>query len=198
MTSSGVSFVIPVVPEPVDTDADSYFWSTAVKDGVNQLSTAVGDHDDRLDTIELETTPAYGMLYIDDNSVALTGLDTTPVQFSNASSIIGPSYRMTSNRTATTLDIEANGVYDVGLNIAFSGSPNIEFGMYLYKNGVSTDIGLHRLLGATGDVGSASCRGLIDCESGNTLSVYVFADTSGKEITAVDAQFCATLIHGKE
>jgi len=194
MTSSGASFTIPVVPEPVNTDADSYYWSTAVKDAANQLAVALADHDDAIALLQ----PAYAGLYVDDNEVEITGIDTSPSQLSVASATVGPQYRMVSNLTTSTLDVQIPGVYQVGFNFSFSGTPSTEFDMHIYKNAVKTGIGIHRVIGTGGDVGAASCSAHIECDSGDTLSVYISADGASKAITPVDGQFNATLIHHKE
>jgi len=190
---------LPIVPEPDFEDDSLYYWATPVKDSVNRVQSSVDSLASAISSVNAANRAAYGMLYMDDNTVAQGTIDTTPVQLSATSFLIGPTRNLTSNRTDAQLEISLAGVYDVNLGISFSGSASVGFLIYIYKNGVSTDIGFHRVIGTGGDIGVASCKGYVECASGDSLALYVAADSgSGREITAEDLQFCAHLIDIKE
>lgn len=187
MVASGNSFVIPVVPEPVDEDADSYYWSTTVKDALSQVSVALSDHDTAI------YRTAYGSITVNDAGTPQTGIDTTPVKITGFDTN-GPSLRCTPDHTTDQIAVGLAGTYLVSFQLSFSGSGAATFNVHAYVNGATTNIGFHRKMGSTGDTGSASAVGLVTLDAGAVITLYGAADASGKSATLIDAQLVVILL----
>ena len=106
----------------------------------------------------------------------------------------GPTLRCISDHTNDKITISLPGVYSVAGQMSFSGSGAATFAVHVYKNTSNTSIGFHRKMGATGDVGSASMVGLVDCAEGDDLSIWGAADAGSKTATLIDAQLTAHLL----
>lgn len=95
----------------------------------------------------------------------------------------------TTNITSSIADqviVGEAGLYDVALNISFGGSQNAQIRGVVFEtpNGGSataTRIQLLRKLGSNGDLGSASCKGLLRLAAGDALDVRFNAPTSEGE-----------------
>jgi hypothetical protein len=132
---------------------------------------------------------AYGSLFVADGSTPQT-IDLAASKLT-AWTGAGESRNMTLSAANDNITIGRTGVYAGSVSVSFSGSPNTDFEIHLYNNGVEQDEGVHRLLGAGGDVGSATfgigpktfnVNDVVDVRANN-------ANADGRSMTVVDAQF---------
>jgi len=106
----------------------------------------------------------------------------------------GSTTTNTSSSVADQIIVGEAGLYDVALNISFGGSQNAQIRGIVFKtpNGGSaavTRIQLLRKLGSQGDLGSASCKGLIRLEAGDALEVRFNSTSDGEDIDIYTVNF---------
>jgi|GEM_PF-5382888 len=123
----------------------------------------------------------YGELYCANNAVAQS-VDTTYVTV-NALTQEGASNGMAVSSVAKRITAGTAGAYLVRVSVAFSGSNSQTFYGAVSKNGaVSDKIVFARKLGTGGDVGSASCSGIISLAAGEWVDFRIKSGTSGNSI----------------
>jgi hypothetical protein len=104
------------------------------------------------------------------------------------------AYGVTPNAAAGTLTIKQKGTYLVNFQASIeSGTNNIVYQFHLRKDAVEEPEGMHRKIAVSGDVGSGSFCGLVDCDVDEVLSVYVEGSPSAT-LTVIDAQFTAVRV----
>lgn len=87
------------------------------------------------------------------------------------------------------------GIYKVDAAFSFYGTASAVYEVVLYKGAVAQDqISFTRKLGAGGDVGSASCHGIITLAAADTLRFKVTSDDNGDVFSFVRSQFAVHLI----
>lgn len=143
------------------------------------------------ETISATHTPAYGTMSVQGNASAEATTDATPRPIALWDTD-GLASNMTVDST-TDNDITAGlgGKYLVNLDVSFSGTASKTFAVEIYKNGAATGFSLIRKLGTGGDVGSASCHGMVTLAAGDTLTTYQSSTDGGTAFTLVDGQLTA-------
>jgi hypothetical protein len=95
---------------------------------------------------------------------------------------------------AGTITIQQPGEYHVSFQASIETSNNnVVAQFHLRKNTVEEPEGLHRKIGTANDVGSGGFVGLIDCDAGDVLTVYVETDIS-TNLKLIDGQFIAVRV----
>jgi hypothetical protein len=98
--------------------------------------------------------------------------------------------------TGKDITAQTSGIYQVHVQVSFSGSPTKTIHCELYVDGVATGFECHRKIGSGADVGSASLTGIVALEVGQTVSVYQWSDDGGSVFTLDDGQLTAHRIAG--
>jgi hypothetical protein len=141
---------------------------------------------------------AYGMLQTIDGD-ALSPVTTQSI---NGTEALLDTWRTNGIASGTTPDYTSgkvtaavDGVYDVTFHISFSGSLGKTIDLEIFKEIISdspqissAEYEIERKLGTGGDVGSASCGGLIELSAGDSVMVYVYSSDGGTSITVHHAQ----------
>lgn len=87
------------------------------------------------------------------------------------------------------------GIYKVDAAFSFYGTASAVYDVVLFKGAVAQDqISFTRKLGAGGDVGSASCHGIITLAVADTLRFKVTSDDNGDTFSFSRSQFAVHLI----
>lgn len=140
----------------------------------------------KLETYESGFTQASGNISMDDNAVVQV-VSTIPAKMLNFQQN-NTSLNCTPDYVNNQIGVLYPGEYLTIFTVSFSGDPNITFEMYLRVNGVEQPFGIHRKLGAGGDVGAAAGHGFLVLAAGDLVSVYVQSDSgAGANFTASDA-----------
>lgn len=130
----------------------------------------------------------YGGLYVQDGSTAQAGVDTTPAKMTGWAGNMTAA-GTTPDHTDDSITVGTDGVYLVLCQISFSGTVNTEFQAHVRINDVEQVEGMHRKLGAGGDVGSASFVALKSLSADDAITIYVESDQAGgADFTPTDAQ----------
>lgn len=110
----------------------------------------------------------------------------------------GPAKGAVAAAASDKITLTKAGVYLVQIQISFQGTNNAVVNVRARWNGVDQDqIHLRRKLGdgGGGDIGSASCVGLLDATvAGVDLELWFTTDGNGDDITALEAQLVAIRI----
>lgn len=120
----------------------------------------------------------YGWVTATEGFVAGAGLVTSDVADGTADHL--------------TIGASGGGKYIVSLNVAFSGANDAEVEGALFVDGVETEIEFQRVLSSTGDIGSASCSGILDLSNTEELSFRLTSDGNGDTVTIYR---CQLVIH---
>ncbi|GAF92242.1 unnamed protein product [marine sediment metagenome] len=78
------------------------------------------------------------------------------------------------------------GDYYVSAFVAFSGTQSKTFVVEIYADGVASGIRLNRKLGTGGDVGSASCGGVLALSALDVVTLYQHSSDGGTAFTMTD------------
>lgn len=131
----------------------------------------------------------YGEIYSNDESDVIVVNPGTWTKI-NIFDVDGESQGVLVDYTKGCIEIYKPGVYEVRLDTSFSGSGSVEWNVHAFIDNGSTileNIGFHRKLGASGDVGSASTSGLVRFNSGDIIMVYAMhAEIAQKNIIFKD------------
>ena len=103
-----------------------------------------------------------------------------------------PAQHMTPAFGSNQITIDVAGDYAVDLQMSFSGANSSTYNGTIYINAVPTSIEFTRKLGVGGDVGSASCHGIITCAATDVISAYIEGDAT--TLTVANAVLSAAMI----
>lgn len=134
---------------------------------------------------------AHGFMSVVANGAAEGTTDATPRKVTGFDTDGLEANMTVDSTTGNDITADVAGTYWVFAQISFSGTGSREFHIQPYLDGASTGIEGHRKLGTGGDVGSASCAGLIAMAQGEALSLYHWSSDGGSAFTADDGQLVA-------
>lgn len=107
----------------------------------------------------------------------------------------GLSSGITADAANDKITTTVAGLYYIKIVSAFSGTANADFTFALYINGSPiTGPRLRRVLGGTGDVGSASLSWIASIGAAQSIEVYAFSSAAGKTFTLVESVLIAIRI----
>lgn len=129
----------------------------------------------------------YGAIYAENGSTAQTGISDTAAKMTGFSAN-GISSGTTPDYTNNQITLGSDGIYLVFLQVSFTGTASKTFECQIRNNDGNTNYHSNRKLGATGDVGSASCLALLSCSANDVMSVYVLSSDGGSSFTINEAQ----------
>ena len=96
---------------------------------------------------------------------------------------------VTPDAANNKISVSRGGSYMVSLQCSFSGSSNAEYTVAVYVGGsATTGLQFVRKLGTGGDVGSASCMGIVPISAGQDVEIYAKADAGSKDIDVSELQ----------
>ena len=133
----------------------------------------------------------YSVMSIQAGVAGEATVDGTPRQIAGWN-INGLSYDCVADHTTDDITIATAGVYEVNLTVSFSGSASKTYVVEIYKNGLTTGFAFERKLGTGGDVGSASCNGLVSCIPTDTIEAWQSSTDGGSAMILSEAQL---LVH---
>lgn len=149
------------------------------------------DGSERVFITDIENS--YAGMYLTNNSDALS-LTTQNQWYQLVEFDTNGLYtsQLTPDHTNDHITVNANGVYRVSGNFSFSGSGSSTMEIQIKKNNGATSFDnliLRRMLGASGDVGSASLGpGYVSLTATDTVEVWCrCTDGASKSITVVHA-----------
>ena len=131
------------------------------------------------------TSPAYGELYEDNGSTAIT-VTTAGTYYQWASSTVGEYALVTPSATTDDITIDAggDGIYQVSIQVSFTGENNAIVSWAAFKNGSRLpNITCSRKLGTGTDIGVVSMTGLVDLAEGDTIDLRVTSDNDADTVT---------------
>jgi len=133
----------------------------------------------------IDNSLTYGELYVSYNSTVTNILVAGTYVTITANVVEGITKNVTFTQTTTDnyFTVLVGGIYNVNLNISFSGGNSDEFHGGVCLNG-SNPVGsleFNRKMGAGGDVGSAGCSGLIRLVAGDKLCVKITNETDADD-----------------
>ena len=133
----------------------------------------------------------YSIMSVQAGVAGEATVDGTPRQIA-AWNTNGLSEDCVADHTTDDITIATAGVYEVNLTASFSGSASKTYVVEIYKNGLTTGFAFERKLGTGGDVGSASCNGLVSCIATDTIEAWQSSTDGGSAMTLSEAQL---LVH---
>ena len=137
---------------------------------------------------------AYGMMSVQEGVTAEATTDITPRKIA-AFTVDGLALNTTPDATTNNaITIDADGVYEVFAQVSFSGTASKTYHLEIYSNTTPSTFEGHRKLGTAGDVGSASCMGLLTLSETDQVSVYHYTSDGGTAFTVSDAQLIVNRI----
>jgi hypothetical protein len=131
---------------------------------------------------------AYGIMSAQGASTAESTTDATPRKIAGFDTDGISSNVTVDSTTDNDLTATVAGIYYAKLEASFSGTASKTFLCEIYKNASATGFSFTRKLGTGGDVGSASCSGIISLAANDTVSAYHSSTDGGTAFTLVDGQ----------
>jgi len=123
-------------------------------------------------------TDVYGYLFLRDATFVLS---TTNANFVTVDSLdMGDSYGCTLSDSSIT--VRKTGVYLIAFNSSFSGAATVTIDGNIFINTTSVS-GFDRKMGATGDVGAASCSYIGTLTSGDIIKAKFTNKSTDAAIT---------------
>jgi hypothetical protein len=157
------------------TDIDGDEGEALVSDGAGALIFGIGRH--------------YGGISVSGNAVA-TPIDSADTWYHfKEFHTNNPSKEVTPDFTKNHLIVLHSGDYMCTVSTCFEGSANDEIQLMVFSNSGAFEYGNvhgHRKLGTTGDIGSMTLHGAINCTAGDEIELWVRNDTSAQNITIQD------------
>lgn len=140
----------------------------------------------------------YGGICSKDSSIAMSGIGTTPKQFTGYDTNM-PSNGVTSSHSSDSITVVTAGVYFISSTITFETSAAGDAGTYQFHlriNGVEdANFGTRRDMSGSSDVGSCAFSGVISLSASDVLTVYVESDDAGNDDIVIEAaQFSVFLL----
>ena len=130
---------------------------------------------------------AYGGLWTDEDAAELT-VGTSAITL-NAFFHEQANHNLSSSTTQGIITIESTGTYLCTFHSAFTGSASVQFNFYVYKNGIDTHHGTHKVATAQGAASCSITPSVCTADAGDIFSINFYADGANKKLTNIDAQF---------
>jgi hypothetical protein len=137
----------------------------------------------------------FGGLSLRSGSTPQSGVTTTPTAMTGFAANL-PAIGTTPAHASDNITLPTQGYYLLYLNVSFSGDNNTTWEFEIAEDAVGTGIAFERKIGVGGDVGDASCFGIIQTVADDQIiSVLVNSDQAGgAEFTPTNAQLMAIKI----
>lgn len=141
-------------------------------------------------------TSAYAGIYCVDASTAQEPAQNVATKVTGFTTNTTAS-NMTADAANDKITVTATGLYHVAFQCSFSGDglATIKWNVYTGSPLASTYIQCTRKLGTGGDIGSASCHGIITLTAGHDVEVWVTSDDATPTITPQDMQLACHRIN---
>jgi len=129
----------------------------------------------------------YGTISTEGASTAEATTDATPRKIAKFTAEKDNGVATAAHAT-DGITVADTGDYYITAFVSFSGTVNKTFHVEVYKGATGTGIALTRKLGTGGDVGSASCGGVVALTASDVVSLYHASTDGGSAFTMVDGQ----------
>lgn len=132
--------------------------------------------------------PCFASIYVTDGAVAQTPDQNVATKLT-AFTTNGLSCNCTADAANDRIAITIKGTYLVMLEASFSGDASSSVHGIIYKGAVPavTAFEFERKLGTGGDIGSASCHGLLELDAGEYVEAWIMSDDATPNVTFRDA-----------
>jgi hypothetical protein len=144
-----------------------------------------------------DTRVAYGGIHVHDNSVSQSIPNGAGYEKIINFADNDPSNNTTPDATNDQITIGISGVYKLDSSFSFSsGTANVIWQIAFFLDGVEVDsIHLERKTSSSGDVGSASCSGLLQINAGQVIDIRASHDNgSAVNFTGRYMNFCCNRV----
>lgn len=134
-------------------------------------------------------TEAYATIYVNNGVTAQEPAQNTATKVTGFTDN-GESSNCTAAAASDKLTIVQSGVYHVAFQVSFSGdgSSTVQWNVRTGSPLADTHVQCVRKLGTGGDIGSASCAGILSLTAGHDVEVWVTSDDATPSIVPRDMQ----------
>jgi len=161
--------------------------TSAVQGQINTISASLQAAISNIDALSAQAAIAYGGLCIP--SAAADFSASTSLAAYTAWSGGMPGASVTVGTAAGSLSPDLTGIYNVAVQMSFSGDASVQFNAQLFQDDIDTGFGFARLLGSGGDIGSAGFVGIISANAGAVFKVRISSSSADEVIRAHRGQF---------
>jgi hypothetical protein len=160
--------------------------TSAVQGQINTISASLQAVIVTVDALSNQAAIAYGGLTIAAASEHTAS--TSLAAYTNWDAGM-PTTNVTVSTANGSLSPDLTGVYSVSVQLSFSGQASTQFDGVLFQDDIETDFGFTRVLGASGDIGSASFVGIVSANASSVLKVRLLSDGADASFVASRGQF---------
>ena len=129
----------------------------------------------------------YGRISTAGASTAESTTDATPRKIAAFTAELDNGVAVAAHASDQIAIVDA-GDYYVSAFVSFSGTNSKTYVVEIYVDGVASNIQFTRKLGTGGDVGSASCGGILTLAAADIVTLYHSSTDGGSAFTVADAQ----------